>query len=532
MSQSHDSPVAVYALPRLTWLLLGAVLGIVAMAFRTGLGKMVEAWLGSEEYSHAVLIPFIAAFLAWRRRDVLGRIGFTGSWGGCCLVAGGIGLLLLGRAAALLVLQQYALLVVIYGLALALLGWNAFKRLGMPLLLLLFMVPLPQFLLQNLSAQLQLLSSQIGVALIRLLGISVYLDGNVIDLGSYKLEVAEACSGLRYLFPLMTMGLIMAYLFQAPGWQRGLVFLSSIPVTVLMNSFRIGMIGALVEYWGPGMARGFVHDAEGWVVFMASVGVLLLEMWLLTRLRRDRRPWREMLGLDAPPAAPLTVRRVLIPVPRPLLLSAALLGAFTLVAGLLPERAFAAPARAGFAGFPARIGTWEGHRLPLQQEVLDALKLSDYLLADYQPVAGSAPGAAPVNLYMAWYDTQAAGESVHSPRSCIPGGGWRITEFGQRDLAPLRVGAGPLRVNRAVIAYGTQRQLVYYWFQQRGRVITDEYLVKWYLVRDSIERRRSDGALLRVTVPLRPDQTAADADAELSRFITLLAPLLPAYIPD
>ncbi|MBV8063302.1 MAG: VPLPA-CTERM-specific exosortase XrtD [Nevskia sp.] len=529
MSQSPDSPVAVYTLPRLTWLLLGAALGLVALAFHTGLGKMVEAWLGSEEYSHAVLIPFIAAFLAWRRRDLLERIGFTGSWGGCVLVAAGIGLLLLGRAAALLVLQQYALLIVIYGLALALLGWEAFRRLGMPLLLLLFMVPLPQFLLQNLSAQLQLLSSQIGVALIRLLGISVFLDGNVIDLGSYKLEVAEACSGLRYLFPLMTMGLVMAYLFQAPAWQRALLFLSSIPVTVLMNSFRIGMIGVLVEWWGPGMARGFVHDAEGWMVFMASVGVLLLEMWLLTRL--SRRPWRGALGLAAPRRAAQPVQRVLMPVPRPLLLSAALLGTFAVIAGLLPARAYAVPARVGFADFPVQVGSWEGRRQTLQRDVLDVLKLNDYLLADYAPTAGSPPGAAAVNLYLAWYDSQAAGESVHSPRSCIPGGGWRIGEFGQRELAPLQVGGQPLRVNRAVIAYGTQRQLVYYWFQQRGRIITNEYLVKWYLVRDAIQLQRSDGALVRVTVSLRPDQTAADADAEMQRFVAALAPLLPAYIP-
>lgn len=531
MSQSHDSPVAIYALPRLTWALLCAALCVAALAFYTGLEKMFEAWTGSEEYSHAVLIPFISAFLIWQRRATLARTELKGSWAGFALIAAGIGLLLLGRAAALLVVQQYALLVCVYGLALALLGWKAFRQLGMPLLLLLFMVPLPQFLLQNLSAQLQLISSQIGVALIRLLGISVYLEGNVIDLGSYRLEVAEACSGLRYLFPLMTMGLIMAYLFQAPGWQRAVVFLSSVPLTVLMNSFRVGAIGVLVEYFGPGMARGFVHDAEGWVVFMACIGLLLLETRLLALIGRDRRPWRRILGLDAPPAPSGPTQRVRSPVPRPLVFGAALLGLFAVAASLFPARAEAVQERQSFSGFPATIDGRQAHRLVLQGEVLETLKLSDYLLADYLP-ADDGPAASPVNLYIAWYNSQAAGESVHSPRSCLPGGGWRIDAFSQRELAVPGPDGALLRVNRAVITYGTQRELVYYWFQQRGRIITNEYVVKWYLMRDAITRHRSDGALVRVTLPLRPGQTADEADAELGRFVADVAPRLPAYIPN
>ena len=144
-----------------------------------------------------------------------------------------------------------------------------------PLLFLLFMIPLPNFLYNNLSAQLQLLSSELGVAVIRLFDIGVYLEGNVIDLGTYKLQVVEACSGLRYLFPLTSLAFLMAYLFKAAAWKRIVIFLSSIPITLLINSFRIGVIGVLVEYWGPGQAEGFLHDFEGWVVFMSSLGVLL-----------------------------------------------------------------------------------------------------------------------------------------------------------------------------------------------------------------------------------------------------------------
>ena len=150
--------------------------------------------------------------------------------------------------------------------------------------MLFFTIPLPKFLYNNLSSQLQLISSEIGVWFIRLFDISVYLEGNVIDLGNYKLQVVEACSGLRYLFPLMTLGFIAAYFFKGAFWKRAIIFLSSIPITVLMNSLRIGMIGVTVEYWGVAAAEGLLHDFEGWVVFMACTAVLVLEMWVLAHV--------------------------------------------------------------------------------------------------------------------------------------------------------------------------------------------------------------------------------------------------------
>ncbi len=120
----------------------------------------------------------------------------------------------------------------------------------------------------------------------RLLGISVYLEGNVIDLGSYKLEVAEACSGLRYLFPLMSVGAIMAYLINGKAWARVVVFASTIPIAILMNSFRIGVIGVLVDRYGTEQATGILHFFEGWVVFMICLALLTLEAWTLAAALR------------------------------------------------------------------------------------------------------------------------------------------------------------------------------------------------------------------------------------------------------
>ena len=157
---------------------------------------------------------------------------------------------------------------------------------------------------------------------------------------------------------------------------------------------------------------------------------------------------------------------------------------------------------------------------------LGTLKLDDYLLADY-----ARRGDGPVNLYIAWYATQTAGASTHSPRACLPGGGWRILDLRRTPIAQARPGATALEVNRALVAYGDQRQLVYYWFLQRGRTVTNEYLVKWYLLVDALWRHRTDGALVRLVVPIPPGMADGEADRDLQAFATAIAPHLSRYIP-
>src|SRR5262249_374646 len=158
--------------------------------------------------------------LAWQQRAELRNMPLTGSWLGVLLIAAGLALRYVGEFSTMHTLEHYAFLLVVYGLVLAIAGPAIVRRLWMPLLILIFAVPLATFLTTSLSLNLQLLSSMLAVAMMRVLGVSVLLQGNVIDLGSYQLEVAEACSGLRYLFPLMTLAFIMLFLYRAPVWKR------------------------------------------------------------------------------------------------------------------------------------------------------------------------------------------------------------------------------------------------------------------------------------------------------------------------
>ncbi|TCV79110.1 VPLPA-CTERM-specific exosortase XrtD [Sulfurirhabdus autotrophica] len=355
----------------------------------------------------------------------------------------------------------------------------------------------------------------------------MFLEGNVIDLGTFKLQVVEACSGLRYLFPLLTLGFIAAYFFKGSFWKRAVIFLSSIPLTVFMNSFRIGVIGVTVDNWGPAMAEGFLHDFEGWVVFMACTFVLVAEMWVLAKIGKDKMPLREAFGLEFPAPSPKDAIAQYRKFTKPFIASALVVLVVASLSTMLPERVEVPPHRIDFSEFPLSVGDWQGKGDRLDQIYIDALKFDDYIIADFVDKNQQA-----VNFYVAYYASQRKGESAHSPRTCIPGGGWKITSLTQRDINGVKVAGHPLVVNRLVIEMGETKQLVYYWFQQRGRVITNEYLVKWYLFWDALTRNRTDGSLVRLTALIQPGEDIALADAQLTAFAKAVNPELKKYIPE
>ena len=530
MSTVVEQAVPRRTVPLMIWVGLAACAAALGVAFKNGIETMVHTWLNAEEYSHGPLIPLISGFLIWQRRFDLAQIASTrdvrAGWMGAGIIVFGLLLNGIGLLATLNVIQQYALVIVIYGIVVSLFGPAALRLLLAPLLLLWTMIPLPNFFLNGLSLNLKLLSSQLGVAFIHFVGISVFLQGNVIDLGSYQLQVADACSGLRYLFPLLTLGFVMATFFNAAFWKRAVLFLSAIPLTILMNSFRIGTIGVMVDRWGPSMAEGFLHEFQGWAVFMLCGLLMVAEIMLLARIGKERRHWREVFGLEFPQANGRAAYGI-DHLPPAFVGSVAVIALAGVVSLLMPNRAEAVPVRESLSSFPLALDGWQGRRGALERIYIDALKFDDYVLIDYNHA-----GSPPVDFYVAWYNSQRSGESAHSPRSCLPAGGWKVDSLTQATLPGVNVGGVPLRVNRVLISQGNQRQLTYYWFQQRGRVITSEYLVKWYLFWDALTRNRTDGALVRLIVPVDRSDSVQQADKTLTKFAAAISGELPRFVPN
>ena len=290
---------------------------------------------------------------------------------------------------------------------------------------LVFMLPLPQFLYWKINTGLQFLSSELGVSFVRLMDVPVFLDGNVIDLGVYKLMVAEACSGLRYLFPIMSFSYVFAVLYTGPRWHKIVLLLSAVPIAVLMNSLRIGVIGVLVDRYGIGQAEGFLHFFEGWVIFLSCIVILFLMVKAMQRLSGDRRPIGEAIDLDFSGLGGQLARVTTIAPSRALiaaaLMTAALSAAWTLRAR--PRgRAGAARALRALPARPRRLGG-RARRCspPTSRRTLGA---DDYVSAFFRK-PGRGRGGGSLRLLLRQPDPRRTPST--RPRSACPApaGRWR-----------------------------------------------------------------------------------------------------------
>jgi exosortase D (VPLPA-CTERM-specific) len=505
------SPVVILA--------IAAVLVSIAVFGPGALLELVRRWNGQEEYSHGFLIPFLTVWLLWaRRRTLLVSVGQP-SFSGIVLVLIALAMHIVGELSAIWILSQVAFVFTLMGIVLALGGYSLLRVTFIPLAYLLFAIPLPYFIDAALTLKLQLISSELGVLVIRLFQIPVYLDGNLIDMGTYKLQVVEACSGLRYLYPLLSLSFLAAYLFHGRLWQRAIVFLSAIPIAIGMNGLRIGLVGILVDRWGTQMAEGVLHFFEGWVIFLACSALLAAEMYVFAHISGRRLFDVFHAPKNALPSIVQSPRKSASPVPLASALGVLCVGCLAVF--LISGRSEILPERTRFVAFPTRLDQWQGHTTPLDLATENFLNVDDYILADYRSPDGTA-----VNFYVAYYASQRKNESPHSPIVCLPGGGWLITKLERRNFEN-----GNQPFNRVIIQKGSARDLAYYWFDERGRMVADEYWAKWYLLTDSILKNRTDGALVRLITQIKPDESEEDADQRLQAFMRVALPRLGEFLP-
>jgi exosortase D (VPLPA-CTERM-specific) len=531
---SSDSSVTQSSINRKTvilWSILALATTVLGYLYADSLRFLGEAWL-EDNNSHGPFIPLIALYMIWWRWWALEAVEHRGAWWGLGIVAAGLFVYVVGEFAAMHAVMHVSLWMVIVGLLVCAIGLSGVRLLAFPLLYLLAAIPPPTFLQYELSSRLQLWSSALGVGVLHLIGVTAYREGNVIDLGPIQLQVVEACSGLRYLFPLTALTLLAAYLYRESLWKRAVLVLSSIPISILLNGLRIGVIGVLVGTYGQAAAEGFTHFFEGWIFFVASLALLCAEMWILARIGSSAPgcSFAELVGLPKVGAA--LPFQITTPAARialwPVVVGASLLAMVTVADPAVTQGEFSSlPARQPLVDFPSQLGVWKGVSTAMERQYLDALALDDYVLADY-----SAADRHPVNVYVAYYQSPKKGRSSHSPRQCIPGGGWEITSFGSVPIAPVPGAVTAWDVNRVVTQKGSHKQIVYYWFKQRDRWMTSEYLVKFFLFWDSLTRHRADGALVRLVSTVYPGEEEASADGRLQAMAGLVTPLLSRYVPD
>jgi exosortase D (VPLPA-CTERM-specific) len=499
--------------------------------FWIGLVSLGEAW-STPEYSQGPIIPLISLYLFLRelRRQPLPNPNVTDRWPGILVILGSLALAIFGNLARIPDIVTYAMILWLAGVMLTIFGWDRGRRHQLPVLHLIFMLPLPQILYWQMTIFLQLISSQLGVWFISLFGVSVFLEGNVIDLGVYKLQVAEACSGLRYLFPILSFSYLFAILYRGPMWHKAVLLLAAAPLTVLMNSVRIGIIGYFVDRYGIEQAEGFMHFFQGWVIFMATIVILFIMAIVLQRTTKKPLPLSEAIDLNFQGFGAISARTLNIR-PSGGLIAGAMITLAVSVAWIAPQGGIddAPIERRPFLVFPMQFGEWAGSTSRLEPEVVVVLGADDYLQANYM----SSETGELVNFFVAFYNKQTEGSGIHSPEVCLPVGGWEIFSLEQSKVDMSASGYGEFEVNRAVIQKGLKMQLVYYWFEQRGKRMTNDYKAKAMVIYDSLTMGRSDGALVRYVTPIGVgDGAEAEADARLQEFMALSLKRLPEFVPE
>ena len=252
------------------------IFALMAAVYYRVLAKLVTDWWQIPDFSHGFLVPIFAAYLVWTKRKILLDTRIAPAWSGIVFVVAGLVVLVLGVYGAELYLSRVSLVILLAGLVLCFGGWELLKELRFVLLVLLLAIPIPSILFNEITLPLQILASKLASALLPIFGVPVLREGNVIELPAMKLEVAEACSGIRSLMSLFTLSVFYGYFVEKSNLRRAILAVASIPIAIAANAVRILGTGLCVQYWDPDKAMGFFHEFSGWVMFLVSLGCLFI----------------------------------------------------------------------------------------------------------------------------------------------------------------------------------------------------------------------------------------------------------------
>ena len=258
------------------WLPWAAIIVLlIAIYFRIAI-KLVYDWYTIPDYSHGFLVPLFAMFLVWDNRKAIQATPIRPSWAGIGLILFALVVLILGVYGVELFTSRISFVFLLAGLIWTFFGRLMLRRLLFPLFVLVLAIPFPAIVFNQITFPLQLLASRLASMILPVLGVPVLQDGNVIELPVMKLEVAEACSGIRSLMSLFTLAVFYGYFLEKTTGRRVILALASIPIAVAANVARIVGTGLCVQYWDPVKALGFFHEFSGWVMFVISLGCLYL----------------------------------------------------------------------------------------------------------------------------------------------------------------------------------------------------------------------------------------------------------------
>jgi exosortase D (VPLPA-CTERM-specific) len=516
------------------------VAAAIALLYAPVLAKLARDWWTDENYSHGLLVPFVIVFIVWSQRELLAasikKSDLGLAWVGVIIA---ILLLLAGTLGAELFSQRISLVVMLAAVVVYFFGRKVLSLLAVPFALLLLAIPIPQIVFNRIALPLQMLASQMAVWGIRLFSVPTVRKGNVIDIlpnggiQPISLEVVEACSGIRSLMTLVTLALVLAYFTRSRDGggfanfsrsdlvRAALLMIAAVPIAVLTNATRVTATGVMTFEYGKQATEATIHDASGWLVYVVALVLLIGVNFGLKSLLNPGDA--ETLSREISDSLfSIQHSAFSIRVAWPFV-------AVLIVAGVgvnwFANRREVVPGRQSLTHLSSQLGGWQqrGSEIRFDKDVEDVLRASDYTMREYTSADGRV-----ANLYVGYYATQRTGATYHSPLNCLPGAGWVMSE---PQVVTIMTPDGRIfTANRYLLENGVYREVMLYWYQGRGRTEASEYRDKLNTILDSVSRRRTDGAMVRVMTDVGGDEVAAQtAAADLAG---RLEDQLPPYIPE
>lgn len=264
--------------------LIAALLLIVGLVYFSIFHHLVLAWAEDANYSHGFLVPLISVYFIWQNRKKLESLPIRPANAGLLLLVIALFILIAGVAAQEFYTQRASFIVLLAGITLFLLGWQWLKALILPIGFLFFMIPLPYIIYDAIAFPLKLFVAKFSVIALKLLGVVVLREGNIIMFPQTVLEVADACSGLRSLMSLIALGVALSVFSQPRISRRILLVALTVPIAVLTNMIRVIGTGILAQHYGTAAAEGFFHEFAGMAVFVLAMLLLFATSAILRKV--------------------------------------------------------------------------------------------------------------------------------------------------------------------------------------------------------------------------------------------------------
>ena len=476
---------------------------------------LYHIWMTNGDYSYGILIPLISLYFLWEQKNILANTRIRSYWPILPVLVLFILISLYGILGSSGNVAMPALPILIILFSIFCFGLEFLKKAALPLCFLIFMIPLPASLDRTIGVFLKSISSDVGGLLLRALGYSVYVSGNVIDLGVTKLQVVDACSGLRFVFPLLALGVVYSKFFEKVFWKQVVCVLITVPIAILTNILRIAIAGILTYSFGSEMAEGFFHDFQGWVIFMVAFVFLFLfgRFLRLFPSSLKQRPESDKLEPDkesGPGESPVSLRAdnkgaVIVSI---VLLAA--VGILTLNTHALPP----VHIKGGMKSFPLAFGNWKGESSIVEQEIIDASGAEEAFNASYID-----SNSQNVNLYIGYRSSAFLEDTnfFHSPTVCLPSSGWKVIEKSRHTIQDVP-GFGTLTVTRMLMDAMGNRQLVYFWFQTKDKATHDKNINRFHLSMHALKKDNTYDLFIRPITPVLRNETIEAAEKRIDQF--------------